>query len=139
MSDRKTAARPFDTIHDIPRSLSLAESLLKGRNTPILRQREPTQMRLPGTDGLNLDSHLRKSYNYSRSILTVEIHVTPLIFIGFPLCTSNKIFQGTCVHQFFLIQVEQKAGIDCIRQISKIILKIKFQRYSLKTSILRPG
>ena len=32
---RKTAARPFDIIHDIPRSLSLAQSLLKGQNAPI--------------------------------------------------------------------------------------------------------
>ena len=35
--DRKTAARPFDTIHDILRCLSLAQSLLKGRNAPIWR------------------------------------------------------------------------------------------------------
>ena len=34
--DWKTAARPFDTIHDILRSLTLAQSLLKGRNAPIL-------------------------------------------------------------------------------------------------------
>ena len=34
---RKTAARPFDTIHDILRSLSLVQSLLKGRNSPKLR------------------------------------------------------------------------------------------------------
>ena len=30
--DRKTAARAFDTIHDILRSLSLVESPSKGRN-----------------------------------------------------------------------------------------------------------
>ena len=35
MYERKTAARPFDTIHDILRSLSLVQSLLKGRNMPI--------------------------------------------------------------------------------------------------------
>ena len=35
--DRKTAARPFDTIHDILRSLSLAQALLKRRNSPIWR------------------------------------------------------------------------------------------------------
>ena len=35
--DRKTAARPFDTIHDILRCLSLAQSILKGRNAPIWR------------------------------------------------------------------------------------------------------
>ena len=34
---RKIAARPFDTIHDILRCLSLAQSLLKGRNAPIWR------------------------------------------------------------------------------------------------------
>ena len=32
--DRKTAARPFDTIHDIKLSISFAQSLLKGRNAP---------------------------------------------------------------------------------------------------------
>ena len=32
MYDRKTAARPFDTFHDILRSLSLVKSLLKGSN-----------------------------------------------------------------------------------------------------------
>ena len=35
--DRKTAARPFDAIHDILKSLSLAQSLLKGQNTQVLR------------------------------------------------------------------------------------------------------
>ena len=35
--DRKTAARPFDTIYDILRSLSVAQSLLKGQNSPIWR------------------------------------------------------------------------------------------------------
>ena len=35
--DRKTAARPFDSIHDILRSISLAQSFLKGRNAPIWR------------------------------------------------------------------------------------------------------
>ena len=51
--DRKPDARCFDTIHNILRCLSPAQSLLKGRNAPIWRQREPTHMRLPGTDGLN--------------------------------------------------------------------------------------
>ena len=37
--DWKSAARAFDTIHDILRSLSLVESLLKGKNAPIWRQR----------------------------------------------------------------------------------------------------
>ena len=32
---RKTAVRRFETIHYILRSLSLAQSLLKGVNTPI--------------------------------------------------------------------------------------------------------
>ena len=35
--DRKTDARPFDTIHDILRCLCLIQSLLKGRNAPIWR------------------------------------------------------------------------------------------------------
>ena len=35
--DRKTAARPFDTIHHILRSLSFAEALLSCRNAPNLR------------------------------------------------------------------------------------------------------
>ena len=33
--DRKRAARRFDTIHDILISLSLAQSILQGRNAPI--------------------------------------------------------------------------------------------------------
>ena len=37
MYGRKIAARPFDTIHDTLRSLSLAQSLLKRRNAPIRR------------------------------------------------------------------------------------------------------
>ena len=37
MYDRKTAARPFDTIHDNLRSLSLVQFLLQGRNSPIWR------------------------------------------------------------------------------------------------------
>ena len=40
MYDRKTAARSFDTIHDILRSLSLAQYFLKGRNAN-LAHREP--------------------------------------------------------------------------------------------------
>ena len=31
-SRAKTAARPFDTIHDILRSLSLVQALVKGQN-----------------------------------------------------------------------------------------------------------
>ena len=50
--DIKLTARRFDTINDILKSLSLAQSLLKGRNAPIWRQREPTHLRLSGTDGL---------------------------------------------------------------------------------------
>ena len=45
--DRKTAARHFDTIHDILRALSLAQSLLKGRNAPVSRS---------GNRGVNLSS-----------------------------------------------------------------------------------
>ena len=51
--DRKTAARPFDTIHDILRSLSLVQSLLKDRNSPNWRHRAPTHMNLSGTEGLS--------------------------------------------------------------------------------------
>ena len=39
--DRKTAARPFDTNHNIIRCLSLAQFLLKGRNAPIWRIGNP--------------------------------------------------------------------------------------------------
>ena len=49
--DRKTDARRVDTILDILRFLSLAQSLLKGRNAPIWREQEPTQMKLSGTNG----------------------------------------------------------------------------------------
>ena len=53
--DLKTDARRFDTIDNILRSLTIAQSL-KDRKTPIWRQREPTyimgHMRLSGTDGL---------------------------------------------------------------------------------------
>ena len=52
MYDRKNAARPFDTIHDILRCLSLVQSLPKGRNALIWRQRMPTHMILSGTDRL---------------------------------------------------------------------------------------
>ena len=51
--DRKTAARHFETFHDILRSLSLVKSYLKGLNVPIWRKRAPKYMRLSGTDGLN--------------------------------------------------------------------------------------
>ena len=58
MYDRKNAARPFDTIHDILRSLILVQSLLKARNSPNWRQRAPTLMNLSGTEGLR-DSVIR--------------------------------------------------------------------------------
>ena len=51
--DRKMDARPSDTTHDILWWLSLVQSLFKGRNVPIWRKREPTQMKLSGTDRLN--------------------------------------------------------------------------------------
>ena len=54
MSDSKTAARPFDTIHNILRPLGLAQSLLKGRNSPNWRGRAPTHLNLSGTEGLNV-------------------------------------------------------------------------------------
>ena len=57
----KTRPDLFDTIHDILRSLSLVQSLPKGRNALIWRQREPTHMRLPGTDGL---SHVQSKVTY---------------------------------------------------------------------------
>ena len=50
--DRKYAARPFDSIHDILRCVSLVQSLQKGRNAPIWRKREPTHLRPSGTDRL---------------------------------------------------------------------------------------
>ena len=49
----KTAARPFDTTHDILRCLSLVQPILKGRSAPIGRLQEPTHIRLSGTDGLS--------------------------------------------------------------------------------------
>ena len=55
--DRKMDTRFFDTIQDI-RYLSFVQSLLRGRNTSILREREPTHMRLSGTDRL---SQIRKN------------------------------------------------------------------------------
>ena len=60
--DRNNAARPFGTIHNILRSLSLVESILKGRIAPIWCQREPTHMRLSGADGLTINN---KSENYT--------------------------------------------------------------------------
>ena len=50
--DRKVDTRPFDTIKFIVRCLSLVQSLLKGRNTPIWRKRKSTHMRPSGTDRL---------------------------------------------------------------------------------------
>ena len=50
--DIKMDARPFDIIHDILRCLSLVQSLFEDRNAPIWRKREPTHMRLSGTEGL---------------------------------------------------------------------------------------
>ena len=50
--DREMDARPFDTINDILRFLSLVQYLLKGRNGPIWSKREPNHMRLSGTDRL---------------------------------------------------------------------------------------
>ena len=49
---RKIAAQPFDSIHDALRSLSPVQYLLECRPVPIWRLREPTHIRLPGTDGL---------------------------------------------------------------------------------------
>ena len=40
---------PFDTIHDILRCLSLAQSLLERWNSPIWRMRELTHIKLSGT------------------------------------------------------------------------------------------
>ena len=51
--DRKMDARAFDTIYDIPRYLSRVRSLLEDRFAPIWRKREPTHIRLSGTDRLN--------------------------------------------------------------------------------------
>ena len=48
--DRKTNARPIDSIHDILRCLSLVQYLLEDRNANM---RELTHMRLKGADGLS--------------------------------------------------------------------------------------
>ena len=50
--DRETTPRHIDTIHDIHGSLSLVESLLKGRNAPICRKLELMHLIQSGTDGL---------------------------------------------------------------------------------------
>ena len=50
--DRTMVARHFDAIHDILRCLGLVQYLLKRQNAPIRRKREPTHMRLSGTDRL---------------------------------------------------------------------------------------
>ena len=52
INDRKIDARPFDTILDILRCISLVQFLLKGLNAPFWFKREPTYMRLSGTDRL---------------------------------------------------------------------------------------
>ena len=52
MYERKKAVRRFVTIYDILRSLSHVQSLPKGRNAPIWRQRMPTHTILSGTDRL---------------------------------------------------------------------------------------
>ena len=67
LHDRKTVARPFDTIHDILQCLSLVQSLLKDQNAPIWRKREPTRTGLSGSDGLNTFStkETKESYGYS--------------------------------------------------------------------------
>ena len=50
---RTPTVRHFETIQDILQSLSLVESLLKGRNAPIWLQRDPTHKRLSVTEGLS--------------------------------------------------------------------------------------
>ena len=55
-------ARPFDTINDILRCLSLVQSLYEDRNAPNWRKREPTHMRLSGTDKLSNDSALAQHF-----------------------------------------------------------------------------
>ena len=45
-----SAVRPFDTINDVLRPVSLVEHLIKAQNEPIWGQREPTHMRLSETD-----------------------------------------------------------------------------------------
>ena len=77
--DRKMDARPFDTIHDFLRCRSLVRSLLKGRYAPIWRKREPTYMRLLGTDWLRLDWHplSRKIYSFPLATLLLNISAAP--------------------------------------------------------------
>ena len=52
--DRKMDARPFETIQDFLRCLSPVKSLLEDRNASIWRKREPTHLKLSGTDRLTL-------------------------------------------------------------------------------------
>ena len=57
--DRKMDARLFDTIHEILRCLSLAQSLLKGRNAPIWRI---------GNQGVNLSAANQKCPHFAYTL-----------------------------------------------------------------------
>ena len=87
MYDRKTAARPFDTIYDTLRSLSLVQCLLKDQNPPIWRQRAPTHMTLSRTDRLSY----RNVSNESESQGSDESSLKDLIHEGLnPSLGSQK-------------------------------------------------
>ena len=50
--DLKMDSQFFDPTHDILRCLSLVQSIYEDRNAPRWEKREPTHMRLSGTDRL---------------------------------------------------------------------------------------
>ena len=57
-------ARPFDTIHDILRWLSLVLYVLEDRNAPIWRKREATHMLPEGSNRLRQTvSHFRNFWH----------------------------------------------------------------------------
>ena len=70
--DRKTTARPFDTIHGIIRCLSLVQSLFKGPNASIWHQRGPMRMKLSGTDELTHLIMRKKTKNNFRNISSLR-------------------------------------------------------------------
>ena len=65
----KPMDRPFDTIRNVLKSLSHVQSLLKDRNAPICRQREPTHLRLSGTEGLT--TKIEKKNTSETVVMTV--------------------------------------------------------------------
>ena len=98
------------------RSLSLVQSLLEGRNVSILRQREPTDMRLSGTDELNIMNFL---WSYALPICLVFFFICnkfsfPLWFcrFGFQLVTCKLIQGFRCLTLKIVFQYIKTQGFD---------------------------